>query len=239
MAEPIRTRRPRPIPTRHRSPVPETPLKLREYTPRAGVAVVSAAGEIDLASRDLLAAHLAPLVRDRSVRLLVCDLSAATFLACSGLSVLLDAKAGLDGRGAKLRVVTGESAVLRMLTATGQHTALDVRPVLAAAIPDGREDIDEIRPALACDDLVELRTSLARAVEQTSLLATTWGRLAGQVAALDAERLVDGRGAHWQPRETLAEMAEDLRVLQHHLATGALLAAPTVEDLGHLRTVSG
>jgi hypothetical protein len=30
-------------------------------------------------------------------------------------------------------------------------------------------------------------------------------------------------------------MAEDLRVLQNHLATGALLAAPTVEDLGNLR----
>jgi hypothetical protein len=31
-------------------------------------------------------------------------------------------------------------------------------------------------------------------------------------------------------------MAEDLRVLQNHLATGALLAAPTVEDLANLRT---
>ncbi|MGH3880166.1 MAG: hypothetical protein ACRDSK_24345, partial [Actinophytocola sp.] len=56
------------------------------------------------------------------------------------------------------------------------------------------------------------------------------------VAALDADRLVDARGSHWRPRETLAEMAEDLRVLQNHLATGALLAAPTVEDLANLRT---
>jgi anti-anti-sigma factor len=238
--------------TRHHSPITEPLLKLHGYSPRAGVAVVSADGEIDLANREQLAAQLSLPTDDPAVRLLVCDLSATTFLACSGLSVLLDAKARLAARGAKLRVVSADSAVLRMLDATGQLAVLDVAPELAAAVPHDDEDLDDLddpddtgKPPSAeprtrdADGLLELKTALARAVAQTTRLAVTWGRLAEQVAALDADRLVDGRGGHWQPRETLAEMAEDLRVLQNHLATGALLAAPTVEDLGHLRTLGG
>jgi anti-anti-sigma factor len=243
MADPIRTRRPRSRVTRHRSHITDPRLALRSYSPRAGVVVVSVDGEIDLANRDLLAAQLSAPTDDPAIRLVVCDLSATTFLACSGLSVLLDVKTRLTARGATLRVVTADSAVLRMLEATGQQAVLDVRPLLTAAIPGADEVLEDLmkppEEPPADSNLAELKTALARAVEQTTQLAATWGRLAAQVAALDADRLVDGRGGHWQPRETLAEMAEDLRVLQNHLATGALLAAPTVEDLGHLRGMGG
>jgi anti-sigma B factor antagonist len=234
MAEPAPTPRARDVAWRHLLATPDPRLELSTHSPGAGVAVVSAEGEIDLANRDALGAALAPMAADPTVRLLVCDLSGVTFLACSGLSVLLDVKAELAARGAALRVVTADPTVLRMLDVTGQLAVLDVRPELAAALS---------RPPCAGEPcpggLTELSAALAKAVAQTTALAATWGNLAEQVSALDADQLVDGRGGHWRPRETLAEMAEDLRVLQNHLATGALLAAPTVEDLGHLRTADG
>jgi anti-sigma B factor antagonist len=234
MTEPIPTPRARDGARRHLLATPDPRLVLRTHAPGADVVVVSAEGEIDLANRDALGAALAPAAADPAVRLLVCDLSGVTFLACSGLSVLLDVKADLAAHGAVLRVVTADPTVLRMLDATGQRAALAVRPELAAALssPVGE---DELGPG----GLTELSAALAKAVAQTTALAATWGSLAEQVAALDADQLVDGRGGHWRPRETLAEMAEDLRVLQNHLATGALLAAPTVEDLGHLRSADG
>jgi anti-anti-sigma factor len=221
MAEPIPAPRNTADAARHRLASPDPLLALRTYTPGAGVVIVSADGEIDLANRDALAAALGPPAADPATRLMVCDLSALTFLACSGLSVLLDAQRELVARGAALRVVTADRTVLRMLEITDLRSALDVRDSLADALPAA--------------GLAELAAELRRAVEQTTELAATWGRLAEQVSALDPDTLVDSRGGHWQPRETLAEMAEDLRVLQNHLATGALLAAPTVEDLGHLR----
>ncbi|HEV7651260.1 MAG TPA: anti-sigma factor antagonist [Actinophytocola sp.] len=233
MAEPVPNARSRPEAQRHRLATPDPRLALRSYAPGAGVAVLAAEGEIDLANGDALAAALAPTAADPGVRLLVCDLSAVTFLSCSGLSVLLDVKAELVARGAALRVVTADPTVLRVVDATGQRAALDLRLELAAALSGPDRD-----GAPGASGLAELGAALATAVEQTTELAATWGSLAERVAALDADRLVDGRGGHWRPRETLAEMAEDLRVLQNHLATGALLAAPTVEDLGHLRAAN-
>lgn len=244
MAEPILSRRTWSPRLPHPRPAASaTSLCLRTRTLGDGTAVVSVEGEIDLANRDALAAELATPTADPAVRLLVCDLSATTFLACSGLSVLLEVKGTLAARGAALRVVTADPTVLRMLDATGQRDRLDVHDHLdtalsgATARPTAPARI--VLPPPAGHDLGSLTASLARAVEQTTQLAATWGRLAAQVAALDADQLVDARGGHWRPRETLAEMAEDLRVLQNHLATGALLAAPTVEDLGHLRVTGG
>jgi anti-sigma B factor antagonist len=233
MTDPIRARRARSPRINHpRIAAPGMPLALRSYEPRHGVVVVAAAGEIDLANRDALAAELAGPADDPATGVLVCDLSATSFVSCSGLSVLLDAHARLTARGAVLRVVTARSTVLRMLDATGQRTVLDVRPDVDSALCDGPMPAGDGRA------LTELAASLTAAVAQTTELAAAWGRLAEQVAALDAELLRDGRGVHWRPRETLAEMAEDLRVLQNHLATGALLAAPAVEDLGHLRSTA-
>lgn len=231
MTEPVPT--PRSGTRRHLLATPDPRLALRTYSPYAGVVVVSAEGEIDLANRDALGTALAPTAADPAVRLLVCDLSAVTFLSCAGLSVLLDVKAELEARGSAVRVVTADPTVLRVLDATAQRAALDVHPRLAAAMrrPESVGSPDR-------GGLNELAAALAQAVEQTSQLAAAWGRLAERVSTLDADRLVDGRGGHWRPRETLAEMAEDLRVLQNHLATGALLAAPTVEDLGHLRATT-
>ena len=196
-----------------------------------GVVVVAVDGEIDLANKDALAEALATVAADPGLRLLVCDLTTVSFLACAGVSVLVDTAAELDGRGALLRVVATDPTVLRVLDATGQRGPLGVRPHLSAAL------FGFVRAATA-PGLADLRTKLDAAVAQTTSLAELCGRLAAEVAAVEAERLVDQRGDHWRPDDTLADMAEDLRVLQKHLATGALLAAPTVEDLGHLRDQS-
>ena len=225
MTEPIPTSpRPRVQAKRHRIATADPRLTLRTCTPSTGVVVVSADGEIDLANRDALAAALSPTAADLATRLLVCDLSDTTFLACSGLAVLLDARARLVARGAAMRLVTTDPTVLRVLDATGQRAVLDVRPDLASALHSRPES-----------GLAALGAELELAVQQTSELAAAWGRLAERVSALDPDRLVDRRGAHLEPRKTLAEMAEDLRVLQNHLATGVLLAAPAVEDIVHLR----
>lgn len=231
MADPLPLARPRSRAGRPVLASPDTRLVLRDDSPDPGVVVVRADGEIDLANREALAAALSPAAADPATRLLVCDLSTTTFLACAGLAVLLEAKAVLATRGARLRVVAADPTVLRVMDVTGQRDALDVHPTLAGALA-------HLAPPTAAapgSDLAELRAALDRAVEQTTELAATWGRLAERVSGLDTASLVDGRGERWTPRETLAEMAEDLRALQNHLATGALLAAPTVEDLGHLR----
>src|SRR6202008_2216137 len=135
MAEPVPTPPPWPRAIRHDFATPNAQLALRMYAPAAGVAIVSADGEIDLANRDALAAALTPAAADPDVRRLCCDLSATTFLACSGLSVLLDVKSAVESRGAALRVVTADATVLRVFDATGLWAALDVRPELADAMP--------------------------------------------------------------------------------------------------------
>lgn len=204
-------------------------LNLRTATAAPGVVVVTASGEIDLANRAELADTLANAIADPQLRLLVCDLARVGFLACTGVSVLEDVRAELEPRGAELRVVATDPVVLRMLDATGQRDVLGVRAHLAAALA-GFARV----PEPADSPLAHLRTALEDAVEQAANLAELCGRLASEVSAMDADRLVDERGDGWDPDETLTEVVEDLRVLRRHLTTGTLLAAPTVDDLRHL-----
>lgn len=193
-----------------------------------GVVVVTADGEIDLSNRAELAGALAGASADPELKLLVCDLSKVTFLACTGVSALAELRSELDGRGAVLRVVTTDTVVLRVLEVTGQRELLGVRPHLSAALAGF------VPARTSPPTLTHLRVAVEAAVEQTTGLAELCEQLADQVSAVEAARLVDGRGADWDPDDTLTEMVEDLRVLRNHLATGALLAAPTVEDLRHL-----
>jgi anti-anti-sigma factor len=87
--------------------------------------VVRVSGEIDLATGAPLREALALAAADPTVRLLVCDLSDVTFLACCGLTMLLDARSTMDGR--ELRVVATEPLVLRLFAVTGVTDKLDVR----------------------------------------------------------------------------------------------------------------
>lgn len=81
--------------------------------------VIRAGGGIDLATGPRLREALELAAADPTVRLVVCDLSAVTFLACSGLTALLAAKSTLGEHDGEIRVLATEPIVLRLFAATG------------------------------------------------------------------------------------------------------------------------
>ncbi len=102
--------------------------------------VLSIAGEIDLATADQFRDSLSPHLADPATTLLVCDLSQVEFLACSGLSILVDARTALAARGARLSVVGDNLAVLRPVTVTGLLDVLRLSPTLSAALDQSSVD---------------------------------------------------------------------------------------------------
>jgi anti-sigma B factor antagonist len=109
-------------------------LRIRRRAVTDGVAIVSVSGEIDLATAEEFRDSLSPHLSDPATSLLVCDMSQVGFLACSGLSILVDAQSALAVRGARLCVVANHPAVLRPARTTGLLDVLRVRPNLSAAL---------------------------------------------------------------------------------------------------------
>jgi anti-anti-sigma factor len=101
---------------------------------RDGVALATVTGEIDIATVASLKTSLAPLTSDPAVRLLVCDLSEVSFFGCAAVSVLLDARATLLRRGARLRLVATGRAVLRPLAVMSLLDLLPVSPDVHSAL---------------------------------------------------------------------------------------------------------
>jgi anti-sigma B factor antagonist len=101
---------------------------------RDGVALVTVTGEIDIATVPSLRGALSPLTADPAVRLLVCDLSKVSFLGCAGTSVLLDTRAALTARGARLRLVATGRVVLRPLVVMRLLDLLPVSPDVRSAM---------------------------------------------------------------------------------------------------------
>lgn len=104
--------------------------------PRPGVLLLTAAGEVDTLTAPLLDAAIGELV-DAAEPVLVVDLTGITFLASSGLAVLIRAahRAAPDGR--RLRLVTHGRPVLRPLQITGTDALFDLHTdVEAAMVPD-------------------------------------------------------------------------------------------------------
>lgn len=109
-------------------------LRIRPRAVTTGVVVVAVRGEVDLATVGTLREKLSPHVTDPGTRLLVCDLTQVGFLACSGLSALLDMRAAMAARGARFAVVASTPAVLRPVAVTGLRDKLTVLPTLAAVL---------------------------------------------------------------------------------------------------------
>jgi anti-sigma B factor antagonist len=82
-----------------------------------GAAVLTARGELDLASVDLLTRHV-DLVMDGHERIIL-DLAGLDFIDGTGLSGLIDIDAKLRRRGARLEVVNARRQVAHMLRVTG------------------------------------------------------------------------------------------------------------------------
>jgi anti-sigma B factor antagonist len=103
-----------------------TPLSVGVRPARNGVALVTVAGEVDIATVESLRVVLSPLASDEAVHTVVCDLSRVTFLGAIAVSALLDARRALARRAARLRLVATSHAVLRPLSVLN---LLDVLPV--------------------------------------------------------------------------------------------------------------
>ncbi|MFJ2606235.1 anti-sigma factor antagonist [Streptomyces sp. NPDC091279] len=80
--------------------------------------VVEAAGEIDLSTADLLAEHLSAATTGPGPDVLV-DLRRVSFLDCSGLRVLCRAESRARERQGRLRLVSTDPRVRRLLGGVG------------------------------------------------------------------------------------------------------------------------
>jgi anti-sigma B factor antagonist len=94
--------------------------------------VVSAAGELDLASREALDRELAGAL-DRGCRRLIVDLTGVTFIDSAAMGALvLNAKRLPDGGGCV--VVTDDPRILRVFEITGLDRTFEIERSLAEGV---------------------------------------------------------------------------------------------------------
>jgi anti-sigma B factor antagonist len=93
--------------------------------PRPGTVVLEVQGEVDTLTAPQFSAAVDELMNDHAGRLVV-DLTGVTFLASSGLAVLIQAAHRAEEHGARLRLVVGTRAVRRPLEVTGTDQLFDM-----------------------------------------------------------------------------------------------------------------
>lgn len=94
--------------------------------PQAGVVVLSVEGEVDTLTAPPLERALGDLLADPTDTVLVVDMSEVTFLASSGLAVLIRAAHQAAERHLRLRLVAVSRAVRRPLEITGSDQLFDL-----------------------------------------------------------------------------------------------------------------
>ncbi|MFI1172586.1 STAS domain-containing protein [Streptomyces melanogenes] len=99
---------------------------------REARALITLAGEIDLATAPLLRETLARCLHD-GIRTVDVDLTPVTFCDCSGLNTFLDAAELTTAAGGTLRLHYASSAVHRLLELTGSTFLL--HPLSAPSAP--------------------------------------------------------------------------------------------------------
>lgn len=108
-------------------------LRVAVQRRRPGSAVVTVAGELDLATAplldEILFADLAELV--------VVDLTAVTFLGVAGITVLLRHRDLACLRGAAFRLVAGTRPVLRPMRLLGLDSGFEIHPDAESALSPG------------------------------------------------------------------------------------------------------
>lgn len=93
-----------------------------------GTAVLRVAGELDVATADLLRGALAPVVADPAVTAVVLDLAELGFCDVSGLRAALEAAVRLRQRGATLHLRDPSPLVRRVLALLDLEQDLPVQP---------------------------------------------------------------------------------------------------------------
>ncbi|WP_222131205.1 STAS domain-containing protein [Pseudonocardia sp. C8] len=112
-------------------PDPTTSLDVSMSTPRGGLTVLTVRGEVDTLTAPRLGGALDELLarpRDGDGRAIVVDLEGVTFLASSGLGVLIHTARQAAREGRRLFVVATNRAVLRPLEVTGSAQLFTVLP---------------------------------------------------------------------------------------------------------------
>jgi anti-sigma B factor antagonist len=115
---------------------PHPPLRTSLTQPRAGAAVLAVTGEIDTLTAPPLEQAVQDLLARHGSAVVVVDLSGVTFLASSGLAVLIRGAHAAARRGTRLRLVAGSRAVRRPLEVTGSDQLFDMYEDGQAAVGD-------------------------------------------------------------------------------------------------------
>jgi anti-sigma B factor antagonist len=108
-----------------------TPLSLAVRSDESGTEIVSAAGDIDMASAPDLVETLHSRLANATV---VADLSAVAFCDSSGLRTLVQAHRFAQSNGHALRIAAPSAALERVFELTGLLRALPVFPDVASAL---------------------------------------------------------------------------------------------------------
>ncbi|WNV83014.1 STAS domain-containing protein [Umezawaea sp. Da 62-37] len=98
-----------------------------------GVSVLRVIGEVDMTTSELVRGTLLTCL-DAAVSAVVLDLNEVTFLASSGLAVIVEALGYADRRGIAFVVVAGHRSVLRPLQATSLNELLVIHSGVDYAI---------------------------------------------------------------------------------------------------------
>ncbi|GHH32555.1 anti-anti-sigma factor [Lentzea cavernae] len=102
-------------------------------TRQQGTPIAVVSGEIDLDTVHDVRAHLLRYLDPQPGTLLI-DLSAVTFLAAAGISMLLDVHHAAADRAIRVAVVAGGRATARPLSITGVDQVISIHPSRPAAI---------------------------------------------------------------------------------------------------------
>jgi anti-sigma B factor antagonist len=103
-----------------------------------GLAVVEVAGEIDMATVQVLSAALVQAAVWPRPEVLLVDLSQVTYLAGCGLHALLTAHSTAEATNGELRLVSASRAVQRVIELTGLERHFHVYPTRAQAQHEAR-----------------------------------------------------------------------------------------------------
>jgi anti-sigma B factor antagonist len=93
--------------------------------------VVSAAGEIDLATSPALRSRLQDAIG--RYRVVIVDLSDVTFIDSTGLGVLIGGLRRVNERGGEMRIVVADPRVLKIFEITGLTELFSIHRSLAEA----------------------------------------------------------------------------------------------------------